>query len=157
MIAALNGHAAGVALAWALNCDLVFAAEEARLATAFARIGLVPEIGTNWALTRRLGYQRAMELVLRGGSVTGSEAAQMGLVNAALPQGELLAHALGWCDRIARLPEHVPAMTKPILRAACDAPFEHTLLLEEYAEPNTFTTRSHQETVRALLAKEERA
>lgn len=157
VIAALNGHAAGVALAWALNCDLVFAAEDARLATAFARIGLVPEIGTNWALTRRLGYQRAMELVLRGGSLTGSEAAQLGLVNAALPRAELLQHALAWSERIARLPEHVPAMTKPILRAACDASFEQTLLLEEYAEPNTFTTRSHQQTVRALLAKEERA
>jgi 2-(1,2-epoxy-1,2-dihydrophenyl)acetyl-CoA isomerase len=157
VIAAVNGHAAGVALAWALNCDLVFVAEEARLATAFARIGLVPEIGTNWALTRRIGYQRALELVLRGGAITGREAADMGLVNAALPPASLLAHALGWAERIARLPEHVPAMTKPILRAACDAPFEQTLLLEEYAEPNTFTTRSHQETVRALLAKEERA
>ena len=48
-------------------------------------------------------------------------------------------------------------MTKPLLRAACDASFEQTLLAEEFAEPNTFTTRSHQETVRALLAKEERA
>ena len=157
VIAAINGHVAGVALAWALNCDLIFAAEEARIATAFARIGLVPEIGTNWALTRRLGYPRAMELVLRGGTISGKEAAQMGLINAALPKSELLAHALEWSDRIARLPEHVPAMTKPILRAACDAPFEHTLLLEEYAEPNTFTTRAHQETVRALLAKEEKA
>jgi len=157
VVAAINGHAAGVALAWALNCDLIFAAEDARLATAFARIGLVPEIGTNWALTRRLGYARAMELVLRGGAITGREAAEMGLVNAALPKAELVVHALSWCERIAKLPEHVPAMTKPILRAACDAPFEHTLLLEEYAEPNTFTTRAHQETVRALLAKEERA
>jgi 2-(1,2-epoxy-1,2-dihydrophenyl)acetyl-CoA isomerase len=157
VIAAINGHVAGVALAWALNCDLIFAADEARIATAFARIGLVPEIGTNWALTRRLGYPRAMELVLRGGTISGKEAAQMGLINAALPKSELLAHALEWSDRIARLPEHVPAMTKPILRAACDAPFEHTLLLEEYAEPNTFTTRAHQETVRALLAKEEKA
>jgi 2-(1,2-epoxy-1,2-dihydrophenyl)acetyl-CoA isomerase len=157
VIAAINGHVAGVALAWALNCDLIFAADGARLATAFARIGLVPEIGTNWALTRRLGYPRAMELVLRGGTISGKEAAQMGLINAALPLSELMAHALGWCDRIGKLPEHVPAMTKPILRAACDAPFEHTLLLEEYAEPNTFTTRAHQETVRALLAKEEKA
>jgi 2-(1,2-epoxy-1,2-dihydrophenyl)acetyl-CoA isomerase len=157
VIAALNGHAAGVALAWALNCDLVFAAEEARLATAFARIGLVPEIGTNWALARRLGYQRAMELVLRGGAISGREAAEIGLVNAALPAAELLAHALSWASRIAKLPEHVPAMTKPLLRAACDASFEQTLLAEEYAEPNTFTTRAHQETVRALLAKEERA
>jgi 2-(1,2-epoxy-1,2-dihydrophenyl)acetyl-CoA isomerase len=156
VVAAINGHAAGVALAWALNCDLIFAAEEARLATAFARIGLVPEIGTNHVLTRRLGYARAMELVLRGGALGGREAADMGLVNAALPRAELLAHALGWAERIAKLPEHVPAMTKPLLRAACDAPFEQTLLAEEYAEPNTFTTRAHQETVRALLAKQER-
>jgi 2-(1,2-epoxy-1,2-dihydrophenyl)acetyl-CoA isomerase len=157
VVAAINGHAAGVALAWALNCDLIFVAEEARLATAFARIGLVPEIGTNWALTRRLGYARALELVLRGAAISGREAAEMGLVNAALPRAELLAHALGWADRIAGLPEHVPAMTKPLLRAACDASFEQTLLAEEYAEPNTFTTRAHQETVRALLAKQERA
>jgi 2-(1,2-epoxy-1,2-dihydrophenyl)acetyl-CoA isomerase len=157
VIAAVNGHAAGVALAWALNCDLVFAAEEARLATAFARIGLVPEIGTNWALTRRLGYARAMELVLAGGTLDGREAAARGLVNAALPRAELMDHALEWCRRIAKLPEHVPAMTKPLLRSAADASFEQTLLAEEYAEPNTFTTRAHQETVRALLAKQERA
>lgn len=157
VIAALNGHAAGVALAWALNCDLIFAAEHARLATAFARIGLVPEVGTNWALTRRLGYPRAMELVLRGGTLDGREAAERGLINAALPAAELMPHALAWCERIAALPEHVPAMTKPLLRSACDASFEQTLLAEEYAEPNTFTTQWHQETVRALLGGTERA
>jgi 2-(1,2-epoxy-1,2-dihydrophenyl)acetyl-CoA isomerase len=157
VIAAVNGHAAGVALAWALNCDLIFAAEEAQLVTAFARIGLVPEIGTNWALARRLGYPRALELVLRGSPLGGREAAERGLVNAALPRAELLAHALGWAERIEKLPEHVAEMTKPMLRAACDATFEQTLLCEEYAEPSTFTTRAHQETVRALLAKQERA
>jgi 2-(1,2-epoxy-1,2-dihydrophenyl)acetyl-CoA isomerase len=123
---------------------------------ADARLRSIVLTGTG-EFTRRLGYARAMELVLRGGAISGREAAELGLVNAALPRDELLSHALAWGERIARLPEHVPAMSKPLLRAACDASFEQTLLAEEYAEPNTFTTRSHQETVRELLAKEERA
>lgn len=157
VIAALNGPAAGVALAWALTSDLVLAAEEARLVTAFGRIGLVPEVGTNWALTRRLGYQRAFELFLRGDVVTARDAHAMGLVNAVVPGKGLMDLAREWCERVCRLPEHVVTMTKPLMRAAADMSWEHVLLAEEFAEPNTFTTRAHQETVRALLAKTTRA
>lgn len=56
-IAALNGPAAGVGLAWALTCDIVIASESAVIVPAFGRLGLLPEVGTSWALTRRLGYQ----------------------------------------------------------------------------------------------------
>lgn len=56
-VAALNGPAAGVGLAWALTCDLTIASERAVIVPAFARLGLIPEVGTSWALTRRLGYQ----------------------------------------------------------------------------------------------------
>jgi 2-(1,2-epoxy-1,2-dihydrophenyl)acetyl-CoA isomerase len=54
-IAAVNGPAAGVGLAFALACDLIIASEKAILVPAFGRIGLVPEVGTSWLLTRRLG------------------------------------------------------------------------------------------------------
>jgi len=157
VIAALNGPAAGVALAWALTSDLVLASEEARLVTAFGRIGLVPEVGTNWALTRRLGYQRAFELFLRGNVLTAREAHEMGLVNAVVPADHLRDLTRDWCDRVCRLPEHVVTMTKPLMRAAADMTWEQSVLAEEFAEPSTFTTRAHQETVRALLAKIERA
>ena len=56
-IGAVNGAAAGVGLAWALTCDLVIASERAVIVPAFGRLGLIPEVGTSWALTRRLGYQ----------------------------------------------------------------------------------------------------
>ena len=55
-IAALNGAAAGVGLAWALTCDLVIASDRAVIVPAFGKLGLIPEVGTSWALTRRLGY-----------------------------------------------------------------------------------------------------
>jgi 2-(1,2-epoxy-1,2-dihydrophenyl)acetyl-CoA isomerase len=157
VVVALNGAVAGVALAWTLTSDLVVASARAQLALAFGRIGLVPEVGTNWALTRRLGHQKAFELFVRGGVLTAEAALRHGLVNEVVPHAELLDAALGWSDRIARLPEHVVAMTKPLMRGAADMSWSHVLLAEEFAEPNTFTTSAHQEAVRALLAKTAKA
>ena len=65
-IAAINGPAAGVGLAWALTCDIVIASERAVIVPAFGRLGLLPEVGTSWALTRRLGYQGAFAYYVAG-------------------------------------------------------------------------------------------
>lgn len=154
VIAAINGAAAGVALAWALNCDLIVASERARLVTAFGRIGLVPEVGTNWLLTRRLGHAKAFELFVRGNVLGADEALELGLVNEVVKHGELLPAALRWGERITRLPDHVVGMTKPLMRNAADMSWHQAIMAEEFAEPNTFTTRSHQEVVRALVEKE---
>jgi 2-(1,2-epoxy-1,2-dihydrophenyl)acetyl-CoA isomerase len=157
VVAAINGDAAGVALAWALNADLIAAAEDARLVTAFGRIGLVPEVGTNWVLTRRLGHARAFELFLTGRPLTGREAADIGLINTAVPAAELDGVVERWCQAVCRLPEHVVTMTKPLMRAAADMSWQHAIVAEEFAEPNTFTTRAHREAVEALVGKREKA
>jgi 2-(1,2-epoxy-1,2-dihydrophenyl)acetyl-CoA isomerase len=65
-VAAINGPAAGVGVAFALACDVIIASERAVLVSAFGRLGLVPEVGTSWLLTRRLGYHGPMEYYLRG-------------------------------------------------------------------------------------------
>ena len=157
VVVALNGAVAGVALAWTLTSDLVVASERAELVPAFGRIGLVPEVGTNWALTRRLGHQKAFELFVRGGTVPAAHALTLGLVNEVVPAEQLLEVALAWCDRIARLPEHVVSMTKPLMRAAADMTWEQAVLAEEFAEPMTFTTAAHRHAVQALLGRTERA
>src|ERR671922_635503 len=90
-VAAVGGAAAGVGLAFVLACDLILVSERARLVPAFGRIGLLPEVGTSWLLTRRLGYQRTFELFAGGKHLSGDEAFEAGLVNAVLPHGELLA------------------------------------------------------------------
>src|SRR5947209_3882865 len=82
-IAAVNGAAAGVGLAFAMACDLVIASDDARLLTAFGRIGLVPEVGLGWLLTRRLGYHKTMELFVDGTILSAAEALRLGLVNEA--------------------------------------------------------------------------
>jgi 2-(1,2-epoxy-1,2-dihydrophenyl)acetyl-CoA isomerase len=140
VIAAVNGAAAGVGLAFALACDVVVASERAVLVPAFGRLGLVPEVGTSWLMTRRLGYQGALALYVSGRHLEAEEALRVGIVQEVCRHDELLATAAAWCERVERLPPHAFEMTKPLLRAAVDAPWEQTLALEEYAEANCFST-----------------
>jgi 2-(1,2-epoxy-1,2-dihydrophenyl)acetyl-CoA isomerase len=150
-IAALNGPAAGVGLAWALTCDLLIASERARIVPAFGRLGLLPEVGTSWAITRRLGYQGAFAYYAGGEQLDARRARELGLVHEVVPHGELLRAADDWCSRIARLPAHAIAMTKPLLRAAADASWDQAITMEEFAEPQCFTTGAFQQSVQALL------
>jgi 2-(1,2-epoxy-1,2-dihydrophenyl)acetyl-CoA isomerase len=151
-IAAVNGPAAGVGLAFALACDVLLLSERAQLVPAFGRIGLVPEVGSSWALTRRLGYQRAFGLFASGRHLSGDEAFQLGLGNELVAHGELLASAHDWCQRIERLPRHVLAMTKPLLRQSADLSWEQAIAMEEFAEPMCFTTAAHRNAVSELVS-----
>jgi len=150
-IGALNGAAAGVGLSWALTCDLVIASERAVIVPAFGRLGLIPEVGTSWALTRRLGYQGALAYYLRGDHIDAGTALGLGLVQEVVEHDRLLTAADEWCSRIANLPPHAAAMTKPLLRAAADADWNHALTLEEFAEPTCFTTAAFADSVHAML------
>jgi 2-(1,2-epoxy-1,2-dihydrophenyl)acetyl-CoA isomerase len=151
-IAAVNGAAAGVGLAWALTCDLAIASERARIVPAFGRLGLLPEVGTSWAITRRLGYQGAFAYYASGEHLDAERARELGLVHEVVAHEQLLPAADAWCERIAALPEHALAMTKPLLRAAADGSWESTLAMEEFAEPQCFTTSAFQQTVRDMLS-----
>jgi 2-(1,2-epoxy-1,2-dihydrophenyl)acetyl-CoA isomerase len=150
-VAALNGAAAGVGLAWALTCDLVIASERAVMVPAFGRLGLIPEVGTSWALTRRLGYQGALAYYLRGDHIDARTAQRLGLVQEVVEHDRLLEAADEWCSRIAEMPTHAVAMAKPLLRAAADANWSDALTLEEFAEPACFTTAAFADSVHRML------
>lgn len=152
-VAALNGPAAGVGLAWALTCDLAIASERAVIVPAFGRLGLIPEVGTSWALTRRLGYQGALAYYLRGAHIDAHTAQRLGFVQQVVEHDMLLATADEWCARVAAMPAHAVAMTKPLLRAAADASWNDALTLEEFAEPTCFTTAAFADSVHTMLAK----
>ncbi|HWM85542.1 MAG TPA: enoyl-CoA hydratase/isomerase family protein [Kofleriaceae bacterium] len=152
-VAAVDGAAAGVGLSFALACDLILLSTRARLVTAFARIGLVPEVGMSWALTRRIGYQRAFELFVSGEPLGADDAHRLGLCNSVHAPEELEAAALAWCDRMDALPQHAVRMAKTLLRSAADQSWPNALVTEELAEPSCFTTEAHREAVSALLRR----
>jgi enoyl-CoA hydratase/carnithine racemase len=93
VIAAINGPVAGMAVPIVLACDLRFMAEDAILMTAFAQRGLIAEWGISWLLPRLVGPSAALDLLFSSRKVPGTEAAALGLVNAALPRDQVLAHA----------------------------------------------------------------
>lgn len=93
VIAAINGPVAGMAVPIVLACDLRFMAADAVLMTAFSRRGLVAEWGSSFLLPRLIGTAAALDLLFSSRKVSGTEAAAMGLVNAALPADEVLPHA----------------------------------------------------------------
>ncbi|MGD1059489.1 MAG: enoyl-CoA hydratase [Solirubrobacteraceae bacterium] len=100
IIAAINGACAGIGLVQALMCDLRFAAEGAKVTTAFARRGLVAEHGIGWMLPRLIGPARSLDLLLSGRVVFAEEAYELGLVNRVLAPDRLLETTLDYAHEM---------------------------------------------------------
>lgn len=101
MIAAINGACAGVGLAYALQCDLRFAARGAKFTTAFSRRGLIGEYGMSWLLSHIAGRGVAMDLLLSARVVLADEAAELGIVNGVYEPAELMENVLGYAHDLA--------------------------------------------------------
>jgi enoyl-CoA hydratase/carnithine racemase len=93
IIAAINGAAVGVGITLPLQYDIRIAASDAKLGFLFVRRGVVTELSSTWILPRLVGIARASDLLLSGRIVTGAEAAQLGLVNEAVPAERVLPRA----------------------------------------------------------------
>jgi 2-(1,2-epoxy-1,2-dihydrophenyl)acetyl-CoA isomerase len=85
VIAAINGHAIGVGVTMCLPCDIRIAAEDAKIGLTFAKLGILPGLGSTHLLPALVGAGRARELVLTGRILRGREAEQIGLVERAGP------------------------------------------------------------------------
>ena len=93
IIAAINGHAIGVGVTMTLPCDIRLAAEDAKIGMTFVKLGILPGLGSTHLLPRLVGLAKAQELVLSARVILGSEAAEIGLVNRAVPGDALQAEA----------------------------------------------------------------
>jgi len=94
VIAAMNGHAVGLGLTLALQCDLRIAADEGKYGILQVRRGVMPDAHSHYTLPRIVGVERAAYLMLTGRKVSGSEAAAMGLVLRSVPAASVLETAL---------------------------------------------------------------
>lgn len=101
LIAAINGACAGVGLVQALFCHVRFAADTARFSTAFARRGLVAEYGIAWTLTRLVGQERTLDLLLSARTFDAAEARELGLVSRVVPRADVLAAAQAYARDLA--------------------------------------------------------
>ncbi len=102
VIAAMNGHAVGIGLTLALQCDMRLAANDGQYGVLQVRRGIMPDGYSHWTLPRLVGTGWAAYILLTGRRVNGIEAAAMGLALRSLPSAEVLPAALEIARDIAR-------------------------------------------------------
>jgi 2-(1,2-epoxy-1,2-dihydrophenyl)acetyl-CoA isomerase len=130
LLAAINGVAAGAGLSLALACDLRYAAESARLIVVFIRIGLVPDAGALFFLPRLLGPGKSLELAWLGDPLSAKDACDLGLLNAVVPDTEVLARTQEVAARLAHGPATAIGLIKRAINQAHELPLERVLDLE---------------------------
>ena len=115
VIAAVNGMAVGGGFELALSCDIIYAAEHARFALPEINVGVLADAATV-KLPRRIPYHVAMDMLLTGRWVEAEEAVRWGLVNEALPAGQLMDRARETAELLAAGPPLVFAAIKETMR-----------------------------------------
>jgi 2-(1,2-epoxy-1,2-dihydrophenyl)acetyl-CoA isomerase len=152
-VAAVNGAASGGGCNLALACDLVIAGESARFNQAFIKIGLVPDCGGSFILPRLVGWKRAAELMITGDVISSSRACEMGMINAVVPDDELISQALAMAEKLAQAPTAAIGRIKELLEASATNDYGGQLELERKTQIQSGKTKDFREGVAAFLEK----
>ncbi|TKZ22044.1 2-(1,2-epoxy-1,2-dihydrophenyl)acetyl-CoA isomerase [Shimia litoralis] len=153
VICAVNGVAAGAGANIALCCDIVLAAESAKFIQSFANVGLVPDAGGTWSLTRLLGEARAKALALTAEPVLAPQAADWGMIWKAVPDADLMSTARAMAEKFASGPTVGLGLTKMAIQAAGTNSFDEQLTLEALSQKTCGESPDYAEGVSAFLQK----
>ncbi len=156
VIAVVNGVATGAGMDMALMCDIRYAAQSARFAETYVKVGLVPGAGGAHFLPRLVGVAKALELFLTGEFVDADEALRIGLVNKVFPDATLMQEA----EKIARRMVQAPALTLRMTKRAIyqgmrnDLRTNLDLISSHYAVITS--TQDHKNLVKSFIASREK-
>jgi 2-(1,2-epoxy-1,2-dihydrophenyl)acetyl-CoA isomerase len=155
MIAAVNGHAIGLGLDLACLCDIRIAADTAKFASSFIKMGIVPGDGGAWILARAVGLSCASEMILTGDTIDARTAESIGLISRAVPGDELLSEAQAIARRIVVNPAKALRLAKRLLREGQQQRLGDVLELSAAFQALAHETKDHEEAVEAFLDKRE--
>lgn len=153
VVCAVNGVAAGAGANIALACDIVLAAEGAKFIQSFAKVGLVPDAGGSFSLTRLLGEARAKALALTATPLSATQAAEWGLIWKAIPNDALMDEARALTAGLADGPTVGLGLTKMAIQAAAGNTMDQQLELEAQYQKTCGQSPDYAEGVAAFLAK----
>ena len=153
IVAAVNGYAVGAGCNVALASDIIIAADNARFAEIFVRIGLAPDGGGAWTLPRRVGLAKAKELAFTGEIIDAAEAYRIGMVNRVVPADKLMDEARAFAQRLANGPTRAIGLCKRMLTRCVDLDFAAAMEYEAQTQAMLFQTEDHKEGVKAFMEK----
>jgi len=156
VIAALNGTVAGAGAVIAAACDFRVAADSARIAFLFVRVGLSgADMGASWLLPRIVGLGHATELLMLGDFVDAKRAHEIGLYHRVVPDNQVLADATALAERLARGPTDAIGVTKRALDIEAAYDLERALAHEADVQAGLMEHPNYREAYEAFRAKRE--
>jgi enoyl-CoA hydratase len=152
-VAAVNGFALGGGLELAMSCSVRFASENAKLGQPEVKLGILPGYGGTQRLPRLVGRGRALEMMLSGEPVTAAEAHRLGLVNAVVPQPELLGYSRSWLNKVLANAPLALGLVLESVDVGLDMGLDAGLRFEAAAFGVSAATEDRLEGTRAFLEK----
>jgi len=154
IVGALNGTVAGAGAVIAAACDIRVAAESAKIAFLFTKVGLSgADMGAAWLLPRIVGYGHATEMLLTGDFVDAKRAYEIGLYSRVVPQSQVLSEARTIAEKLARGPSAALGVTKQALEAEAALDFEAALAYEAEVQAQLMQGLNFREAHEAFRAK----
>jgi 2-(1,2-epoxy-1,2-dihydrophenyl)acetyl-CoA isomerase len=153
VVAGVQGAVAGAAVGLIGACDIVVCARSTKIRPAYAGIGLSPDGGSSWALTRALGAPRALDLMLTNGSLNAAEAHTFGLVSRLVEDDDLRAESIALAHEVAAGPVRAMVRTRSLVRRAAVRTLDQQLDDEARLIAESAADPEGREGVRAFLEK----
>lgn len=153
IIAAVNGVAAGAGFSLALACDFRLMSEKASFLNAFIHIGLIPDCGNSYYLTRLVGEAKALEISVLGEKIYADQALSLGLATRVFSAANFTAEVSKFAERLAALPTKAVGLIKRTLRAAGELSLSEYLEYEAQGQRIAGLTIDHREGVQAFMEK----
>ena len=150
VIAKVNGDAVGAGTNVAAACDFVYATEDARFGEVFGNVGLIPDSGGTFLLPALVGLRAAKELTMTGRLFDATEAAEMDLINRAVPGDDLDNEVADLLETLDRKPTETLGLTKRGLHENIGRPFRDALEREAYLQVLAYGSDAHETGVEAF-------
>ena len=150
MLGKVNGEAVGAGTNVAAACDFAYAAAEARCGEVFGNVGLIPDSGGTFLLPALVGLRTAKELAMTGRLFDATDAAEMDLINRAVPAEDLDSEVTGLLETLDRKPTETLGLTKRGLHENIGRPFRDALEREAYLQVLAYGSDAHATGVEAF-------
>jgi enoyl-CoA hydratase/carnithine racemase len=150
VIAKVNGDAVGAGTNVAAACDFAYAVEDARFGEVFGNVGLIPDSGGTFLLPALVGLRTAKELTMTGRLFDATEAADIDLINRAVPAADLDEEVADLLETLDRKPTETLGLTKRGLHENIGRPFRDALEREAHLQVIAYGSDAHERGVEAF-------
>jgi len=116
IIASVEGEAFGLGCSLALQCDLLAMSDQSSLNLTFSKLGLIADGGINWQLPRKVGYSRALQMVLEAQVLEADRCLELGIANKVMPRSSMAQEVADWATQLAGRESLAQGFTKQLMR-----------------------------------------